>query len=131
MYMSFSVGTEITYYDKNTKSDKTRTMCNLTFIDSLQFMPSSLEKLVNNLKNGGLDRFQYTKQEFGENTELMTRKGIYPYSYMDSESKFDVDPRRLNSNDFTNDLTGEVIKEEDFDFYKSACDRLSIKTLGE
>ena len=130
-YMSFSVGTEITYYDKNTKSDKTRTIFNLTFIDSLQFMPSSLEKLVKNLKDGGLDKFKYAKQEFGENTELMTRKGIYPYSYMDSESKFDVDPRRLNSKDFTNDLTGEVIKAEDFEFYKSACDRLNIKTLGE
>ena len=46
----------------------------MTFIDSFQFMPSSLSQLINNLNTGGIDKFKYTNQEFKETTELMTRK---------------------------------------------------------
>src|SRR5271156_3858794 len=80
-YMSFSVGTEYEY-QQNDKIIK-GTNFNLTFIDSFQFMPSSLEELVKNLKKSGLDNFKYVREEFGENAYMMTRKGIYPYSYMD------------------------------------------------
>ena len=60
---------------------------NLRFIDSFGFMASSLSQLVEDLKQGGLDKFKNVSEEFDsdtELTELMTRKGIYPYSFMDS-----------------------------------------------
>ena len=58
----------------------------LTFIDSFQFMSSSLEKLVSNLPKESL---KYTSQNFkGKEFDLMTRKGVYPYDYMSSFSKF-------------------------------------------
>ena len=62
----------------------------LRFIDSFQFMSSSLNNLVTDLKQGGMDKFKYVNQEFGQFAELLTRKGIYPYSYMNEWSKFDV-----------------------------------------
>ena len=57
----------------------------LTFIDSFQFMSSSLDKLVSNQDD---ESFKYTKEEFKNNFQLMKQKGIYPYDYMDSFDKF-------------------------------------------
>ena len=51
---------------------------NLVFIDSMQFMNSSLDKLVKNLSDKD---FKYLPEEFGsENLELLKQKGAYPYS---------------------------------------------------
>src|SRR6266581_4213600 len=72
-YMSFSVATNTEYYDKKTETTKTKILHELTFINSLQFMPSSLSKLVDNLKSCGIEKFKYTNQEFKANTEIMTR----------------------------------------------------------
>ena len=89
-YMSFSVGTKKKYHDWQTEECIKYDLC---FIDSFQFMSSSLEELVRNLQDSGLDKFKYTAQEFGDKTDMMTRKGVYPYSYMNDWDKFNVDPR--------------------------------------
>ena len=58
----------------------------LTFIDSFQFMSSSLDKLVNNLPKESL---KYTSKKFkNKKLDLMAQKGVYPYDYMDSFDKF-------------------------------------------
>ena len=50
----------------------------LTFIDSFQFMSSSLDKLVSNLPNNA---FKYTSEEIknDKKLKLMKQKGVYPY----------------------------------------------------
>ena len=54
---------------------------NLIFIDFFQFMNQSLSNLANNLPKDGL---YHTKNEFSSNNlELITKKGVYPYDYMD------------------------------------------------
>ena len=59
---------------------------NLVFIDSMQFMNSSLYKLVKNLSDEG---FKYLIEEFGpENLELLKQKGDCPYKYMSSFERF-------------------------------------------
>ena len=59
----------------------------LVFLDSFQFMSSSLDNLVKNLPDESL---KYTEQEFkNEQFNLMKQKGIYPYDYMDSFEKFE------------------------------------------
>ena len=75
-----------------------REYMNLRFIDSFGFMASGLNQLVVDLKQSGLDKFRNTSQEFGsdvEITELITRKKIYPYSFMDGYDEFDIDPFTL------------------------------------
>ena len=58
----------------------------LKFIDSFQFMNTSLDKLVSNLPKEDL---KYTSEEFiGKKLSLMSRKGVYPYDYMDYFEKF-------------------------------------------
>src|SRR5882757_11065490 len=125
-YMSFSVCTN--YTDKDT--NKTRMLHELKFIDSFQFMSTSLSKLVDNLNTGEITKFKYLLQEFGADSKLMTRKGVYPYSYMNDWKKFDIHVSKLCMEDFRNDLTGDDITIEDFSFFKSICKQFNIKTLG-
>ena len=67
----------------------------LKFIDSYSFMASTLKNLVNNLfephKNLSIDilkqRFPNTYQLCNDNIdkfELLLRKSVYPYEYIDS-----------------------------------------------
>ena len=56
------------------------------FIDSMQFMNSSLDKLVKSLSD---EDFKFLVEEFGsENLELIKQKGDYPYKYMNSFERF-------------------------------------------
>ena len=59
---------------------------NLVFIDSMQFMNSSLEKLVKNLSGND---FKYNTKEFGsKHLGLLKQKGAYNYEYMDNFKRF-------------------------------------------
>ena len=59
---------------------------NLVFIDSMQFMNSSLDKLVKNLSD---EDFKYLVEEFGfDNLKILKQKGAYPYEYMNSFKRF-------------------------------------------
>ena len=52
----------------------------------MQFMNSSLEKLVKNLSDND---FKYLTEEFGsKKLKLLKQKGDYPYEYMDSFKRF-------------------------------------------
>ena len=56
--------------------------CNLFFIDSVQFMKSSLDLLVKNLMS---EDFKYMSKEYSDELlELVKEKGVYPYEYMNS-----------------------------------------------
>ena len=56
------------------------------FIDSMEFMNFSLDKLVKNLLD---EDFKYLVGEFGfENLGLLKQKGVYPYEYMNSFERY-------------------------------------------
>ena len=58
----------------------------LVFIDSKQFMNSSLEILFKNLSD---DAFKHLTKEFvSENLKLLKQKDAYPYENMDNFEKF-------------------------------------------
>ena len=57
-----------------------------SFIESFQFLSSSLDSLVKNLNK---DDFKYLSQEFEKNVlDLVKQKGLYPYEYMSDFEKF-------------------------------------------
>ena len=61
----------------------------LVFIDCMQFMNSSLDRLVKNLVDKD---FKYLVKEFGcENLKILKQKGAYPYEYMNSFKRFNED----------------------------------------
>ena len=61
---------------------------NLRFLDSYQFLSTSLEKLVSLLLKSGKENFGETTKYLG-NHDLVFAKGVYPYAYMTDRSKFD------------------------------------------
>ena len=116
----------------------------LQFKDSLQFLNSSLEKLTENLAAKAVhgtkleDVFpnlhKYFKEKWGhlpeEAFQMLTRKGVYPYSYMDNFEKFEetsLPPKEK----FFNDLSKKHISEEDFVFIHKLWDTFQLKNLGE
>ena len=100
----------------------------LTFIDSFQFMSSSLEKLVNNLPR---DSLKYTSKVFkGKKLDLIARKGVYPYDYMDSFDKFnktDLPAREA----FYSILNDENITIEDHKHARNVWNEFQLNTMGE
>ena len=59
---------------------------NLAFIENMQFMNPSLNKLVKNLSDKD---FKYLVEESGSKTlGLLKQKGAYPYEYMNSFETF-------------------------------------------
>ena len=57
----------------------------IRFIDSFKFMATSLEKLVNNLPKD--DCINLGLYYSGDKFNLLAKKGVYPYEYMDSLEK--------------------------------------------
>jgi len=55
----------------------------LPFLDSFEFMSTSLENLVSLLLKSGQEKFVNTTKYLG-NDDLIFAKGVYPYSYMTS-----------------------------------------------
>ena len=51
--------------------------------------------------------------------EMLTRKGVYPYNYVDGIEKFQHKLKDLSKSDFTNDLTKQQISEEDYGIHSS------------
>ena len=85
-YISFSVKVEVyKYINKN--GNKHIKEIELRFIESIKFMSSSLDSLVNNLAKGGHQFFGFESYNDCQH-ELLIQKGIYPYEYMDSWDKF-------------------------------------------
>ncbi len=85
----------------HTKRISIKCIINLTkiyrFIDYQQHLSTSLEKLAKNLLNRGAENLKLTRNyidtmhdtDQDEKFELLTRKGVYPYSYVDNHDKFD------------------------------------------
>ena len=56
------------------------------FINSMQFMNSSFDKLVKNLSD---EDFKYLVEEFcSKNLEVLKQKDAYPYEYLNSFERF-------------------------------------------
>ena len=101
---------------------------NLVFIDSMQFMNSSLDSLVKHLVDKD---FKYLSKEFsGKYLEVVKEKGIYPYEYMNSFKK--INETELPSKDkFFSSLKNEGISEKDYKKVKNIWNSFTVKTLGE
>ena len=100
----------------------------LTFIDSFQFMSSSLDKLVSNLPK---DDLIYTSKAFkGKRLNLMSQKGVYPYDFMDSFEKFNQ-MELPNKDQFYSILNNQHITDNEYDHANKVWNTFMIKTMGE
>ena len=103
----------------------------LKFLNSFQFMSSSLDKLSNNPTK---DKFIYTDLEFKDQTptelELLKKKGVYPYSYMDSFNRFD-ETELPPIKKFRNELNNTEISDSEYQHAREVWNAFKIKNLGE
>ena len=126
-YISFSK-TIVTGQYKNKKGEVKDKTFKIVFKDSLKFMSSSLEALVNNLPK---DAFKNLLKYFTpEQAEILKQKGFYPYEYMDSEEKFNdtkIPPREV----FYSKLSGKGITEKDYKHAWNVWNTFNMKTFKE
>jgi hypothetical protein len=77
---------------QSTEKFMTFSIGDIIVLDTAQFMPSSLNTLVENLKTKNknkFEKFNSMKQHFNEEElELICQKGGYPYEYIDDIQKF-------------------------------------------
>ena len=125
-YISFSKEIVVGEY-KNKKGEKVEVKHEIRFLDSFKFMASSLDSLVGNL---GLEKLIQTKKEFGEKAELLSRKGIYPYDYMNGIKKFSEE-KLPQKEKFFSKLNDCGISDEDYDHAQRIWKEFGMKNLGE
>ena len=101
----------------------------LVFVDSMQFMNSSLDVLVGNL---GSEDFKCLRGVFGDDEQfkLVKRKGVYPYEWADRFKKFDWSC--LPSKEcFFSSLKGKGISDEEYDRACKVWNVFGMKTFSE
>ena len=102
----------------------------LRFLDSMKFFQDSLEKVAESLspEDFNLTRKHMSNDE--EKVQLLTKKGIYPYDYIDSFDKFNETD--LPSKDkFFSRLRKSGITEEEYQRAKLIWNKFNCKNLGE
>ena len=110
-YISFSKEIVVDTY-LNKKKEEKEVKHELRFIDSLKFMPSSLDKLTSNLEK---DQFTNLNSMYkGEQLELLRRKGVYPYDYVDRFDKL-AETQLPPKEAFYSRLSGDNISDEDYE----------------
>ena len=124
-YISFSKDIVVGEYEK--KGEKFPIKHEIRFLDSFKFMASSLESLVGNLED---EKLIETKKEFGDGANLMTRKGIYPYDWVNGIEKFSEE-KLPPKEKFFSKLNDCGVSDEDYDHAKKVWKEFGIKNLGE
>ena len=113
-YLSFSIG-------------------NLRFLDSYQFMGSSLETLVDNLTRvEGEKHFKQFRKAFPseQQAKLLLQKNEYCYDYIDSFDK--SEETKLPVRDaFFNHLTNEPLSEERYRHAQDVWRTFNMNTVGD
>ena len=116
----------------------------LIFKDTFQFMPSSLDKLVSQLKVQGTEDgtlktlFSHTYNYFQKKWkhlppdafEFLTCKGVYPYDYMNGPEKLNetvLPPKEK----YFNTITGKHITDEEYEFAQNLFKTFELKSLLE
>jgi hypothetical protein len=82
--------------------------------------------MFTNLRKYFEDKWKLDEEAF----KMLTRKGVYPYSYMDSFERFEeteLPPKEA----YFNVLTNQHISDDDYNFAQSQWNKFQLKNLGE
>ena len=121
------VSGEIKCIPTNTEKYISFSLGNLRFIDSVNFLLSSLDKLVK-----GSDEFSIMKKLMPEENkrQLLLKKGIYPYEHMDLFEK--VGETKLPEKEkFYSSLSGKGITDEEYEHAKQVWETFGCRNLGD
>jgi hypothetical protein len=110
-YMSFSCG-------------------NFMFLDSFAFLGSSLDTLAKNLTREQFIRTLGDTSLTEEQKELILKKGVYPYEYMDSIIRF-LETELPAQKNFYSSLNESGITNDEYQHAVKVWELFNIKNLGE
>lgn len=122
-------GKEVKCIPNNTEKYISFSVGGLCFIDSYGFLPKSLDylagcaswkelKVTTRLANGE------------EKLRLLSKKGIYPYEYMDSWERFS-EAALPEKEKFYSSLNDEHITDEEYKHARKVWDAFGCKNLGD
>jgi len=98
----------------------------LRFIDSLNFLLGSLDSLVSATPKESLK----ITSTISKGSDLLYKKGIYPYEYMDSWERFG-ETRLPDKEKFYSKLNDEHITDEEYTHKQAVWEAFGCKTLGD
>ena len=126
-YISFSKTIKTREYT-NKRGEIKNKKIKIVFKDSMKFMLSSVEALVNNLSE---DDFKNLEKYFiPEEIKLLKQKGFYPYEYMDNIEKL-KDTKPPPQKAFYSKLTGKGINNYNYNHVLNVWKTCKIKKLKE
>ena len=123
-YVSFSLKIIWGEFEDN-EGKKHNLYHEIRFLDSLKFMNYPLADLVKNL---GKNDLHCLRRFFPEDADLLSRKGVFPYEFMDSFEKFNFTFPEKDA--FFSQLSGKV-SDEDYFHAKEVWKKFGMKSLGE
>ena len=123
---SVSLKSSISVIPSNTEQFIAFQLGKLRFLDSLQFLNASLDRLVNTLP---ADAFKFTSK-FSPSPDLAKQKQVYPYEYMTDRSKFD-EQRLPPKEKFYSALSESDITDEEYERALQAWDAFCCKNLQD
>ena len=126
-YISFSK-TIISGEYTNKKGETKNKYFKIVFKDSLKFMASSLEALVNNLPEGALNNLE--KYFTPEQVKLLKQKGFFPYDYLDNIEKLN-DSKPPPQKAFYSKLTIKGISRNNYKHVLNVWKTFKMKTFKE
>jgi len=106
---------KLSVMSQSSEKIKTLTMNNVIFLDSFSFLPSSLDKLVSDLKVSNW-HFPILKQWQSDANliQLLTRKGIFPYEHITSIEMMRETKQYPERSAFYSNLNGKGVSESDY-----------------
>ena len=116
----------------NSQKFRTLEINSILFLDSCSFLGDSLAKLTNTLK--------VSKHDFGilsqwqpdaDRRELLTRKGVYPYSFATSKERLAETTSLPGIGHFYNDLEEEECSREDYEHAGKVFEEFGCRNMLE
>ena len=127
-YISFSIKVSVDSYIDKSGEEKDK-LIELRFIDSFKFMSSGLDSLTKNLVRGGEKLFGF--EDYSElQYDLLTRKRVYPYEYVNSWDRFN-ETQLPPISVFYSNLNMSLISEEDYQRAQRVWKEFGIRDLGD
>ena len=124
-YISFSKKIQVgSYRDKHAVGKPL--LYEMRFFHSAKFM-ASFDSLVTNL---GKDKLNHVRKEFKGKTDFISRKGVYPYGWMDCSNNFSKTELSPNEK-FFNRLNEKRVSYEDCDHAQDVWKEFNLKNMGK
>lgn len=127
----FKVGKKFSVVPKTNQRFLSIEVDGLIMLDSCAFLLDKLEVLVEHLKKEGDDAFSILNQIFKEKAPLLSKKGIFPYEWMNSFDKFKEKQLPYDIKDYYSSLNDTYASEDDIKYAQQIFKLFDCKNVED